>query len=81
MRTAADAGLVGMRDLEVLRIAADSGRILVSQDRRTMPSHFTRYSSSAQSPGAILLHEAISLSLAVCGRNPIDLRPGPRPCF
>jgi len=31
IRTAADAGLTGL---------ADSGRILLSQDRRTMPVHF-----------------------------------------
>jgi hypothetical protein len=42
MRTPAAAGLDGLKDPEVLRIAADSGRILVSQDRRTMPGHFTR---------------------------------------
>jgi predicted nuclease of predicted toxin-antitoxin system len=41
-RTAADAGLAGLQDPEVLRIAAESGRILVSQDRRTMPAHFAR---------------------------------------
>jgi len=39
MRTAADAALAGLKDPEVLRIAADSARILVSQDRRTMPAH------------------------------------------
>jgi uncharacterized protein (DUF433 family) len=43
MRTADDAGLVGLGDPEVLRIAADAGRILVSQDRRTMPAHFARF--------------------------------------
>ena len=42
IRTANDAGLAGLADLEVLQIAADSGRILVSQDRRTMPMHFNR---------------------------------------
>jgi hypothetical protein len=55
IRSATDAGLEGLEDSEVLRIAADSGRILVSQDRRTMPSHFSRYVARAQSPGVILL--------------------------
>jgi hypothetical protein len=36
-------------DLEVLRIAADSGRILVSQGRGTMPAHFARFTSYGQS--------------------------------
>jgi hypothetical protein len=35
IRTAGDAALEGVDDLEVLRIASDAGRILVSQDRRT----------------------------------------------
>ena len=43
IRTADDANLAGLEDPEVLRIAADSGRILVSQDRRTMPGHFARF--------------------------------------
>ncbi len=62
---AADAGLTGLTDPEVLRIAADSGRILVSQDRRTMPAHFTRFSSHARTPGVILLREAIPISTAI----------------
>jgi predicted nuclease of predicted toxin-antitoxin system len=34
IRTATDATLEGLEDSEVLQIAADSGRILVSQDRQ-----------------------------------------------
>ena len=37
IRTAAEAGLEGLPDSEVLRITAEDGRILVSQHRRTMP--------------------------------------------
>jgi predicted nuclease of predicted toxin-antitoxin system len=65
IQTAADAGLTGVEDPEVLRIAADSGRVLVSQDRRTMPGHFTRFVAGAQSPGVILLREAIPISAAI----------------
>ena len=65
IRTAALAGFTGLADPEVLRIAADSGRILVSQDRRTMPAHFVRFTSGAHSPGVILLREAISISTAI----------------
>jgi predicted nuclease of predicted toxin-antitoxin system len=65
IRTAADAGLTGVEDPEVLRIAADSGRVLVSQDRRTMPAHFTRFVAGAQCPGVILLREAIPISAAI----------------
>ena len=65
IRTATDAGLEGLTDSEVLRIAGDSGRILVSQDRRTMPLHFSRYVAGAQSPGVILLREAIPIATAI----------------
>ena len=37
IRTATEAELAGLTDLEVLQVAASDGRILVSQDRRTMP--------------------------------------------
>ena len=65
IRTANDARLAGLTDSEVLRIAADSARILVSRDRRTMPLHFNRYVAEAQSPGVILLRKAIPISTAI----------------
>ena len=63
--TAGHAGLAGLDDAEVLRIAAESGRILVSQDRRTMPAYFARFSAGAESPGVILLREATPISTAI----------------
>jgi hypothetical protein len=65
IRTAFDAGFAGLEDPEVLRIASDSGRVLVSQDRRTMPGHFARYVESAPSPGVILLREATPIATAI----------------
>jgi hypothetical protein len=66
MRTAADAKLAGLSDPEVLRVAADSARVIVSQDRGTMPGHFARYlTGAAQSPGVILLREAIPIAVAI----------------
>src|SRR5580700_7705529 len=65
IRTASDAELAGLDDAEVLRISADSGRVLVSQDRGTMPGHFARYVSNAQSPGVILLREAVPIAAAI----------------
>ncbi|MGD1097224.1 MAG: DUF5615 family PIN-like protein [Bryobacteraceae bacterium] len=62
IQTSAEAGLGGLDDTDVLRIAADSGRVLVSQDRRTMPAHFARYVARAQSPGLILLRGAIPIA-------------------
>ncbi len=50
VRTASEAGLEGLPDSEVPRIAAGEGRVLVSSERRTMPSHFNRFVSEAESP-------------------------------
>jgi predicted nuclease of predicted toxin-antitoxin system len=65
IRTAADTGLAGLRDSQVLQIAAQSGRVLVSQDRRTMPGHFRRFVAGAKSPGVVLLRGGVSISAAV----------------
>jgi len=43
VRSATDARLARVPDIEVLRRAAEQGRVLVSQDRRTMPAHFRQY--------------------------------------
>ncbi len=39
-QNAFNAGLEGVKDSEVLAIAARQGRVLVSHDRKTMPSEF-----------------------------------------
>src|SRR2546427_8645370 len=39
IRTATDAGIAGLKDPDVLQLSAETGRVLVSQDRRTMPAH------------------------------------------
>ena len=39
-QTATEAALEGISDPDVLGIAAGAGRVLVSQDRRTMPLIF-----------------------------------------
>ena len=59
IRTAVEADLAGVPDPDVLRIAAEEGRVLISQDRRTMPGHFRRFVASASSPGLILLREGV----------------------
>ena len=65
IRTAAEAGLVACQDPDVLRIAAQDGRVLVSQDRRTMPEHFRRFVAGTTSPGVIVLREGISIGTAI----------------
>lgn len=65
IRTALDAGLTGKGDADVLRIAAEAGRVLVSQDRRTIPKHFQHHIRSARSPGVVLLRGGISIADAI----------------
>lgn len=54
-QTAFAAGLEGVKDSEVLAIAAKQERILVSHDRRTMPLEFAEFIISNQSSGIIIV--------------------------
>jgi predicted nuclease of predicted toxin-antitoxin system len=64
--SAADVGLAALDDIQVLRLSAAEGRILISQDRRTMPGHFHRFvKSCTSSPGVILLREGTSIATAI----------------
>ena len=58
-------GVIGSPDPVVLRITADSGRILVSHDKRTMPTHFARFLQSGSSPGVILVSQELDISAAI----------------
>ena len=53
----AAAGVIadGTPDLEVLRIAAAAGRVLVSCDLKTMGGHFERFVARSDSPGLLLI--------------------------
>ena len=45
----------GLPDQAVLELAAGLGRILVTRDVRTMPSHFREFTALRKSPGMILV--------------------------
>ena len=47
---ALDGGVIGLPDPEVIGVAAQSGWILVSHDRKTMASHFARSSDRRSVP-------------------------------
>ena len=64
-RNADESGLQGLDDEEVLAIAAREGRILVSHDRRTLPSHFARFIAHHQSPGVILIDQSLPVKEAI----------------
>jgi len=61
--SAAEAGLSGVSDTEVLEIAARGGRILVSHDLSTMPKHFAlRASQGKSTPGVFLVSQDVVIS-------------------
>jgi Domain of unknown function (DUF5615) len=66
-KTAHEAGLAGLDDLAVLRIAADDARLLVSHDVSTMPENFARFIEARTSPGVILISQELSYRDAIEG--------------
>ena len=63
--TASEGGVIGLADLDVLVTAADSGRILISHDRRTMPGHFARFLQLRPSPGVIIVSQDLDVGRAI----------------
>jgi hypothetical protein len=64
-QTAHEAGLHGLDDQSVPAHAAREGRILVSHDRRTMPSHFASFMATRMSAGVILISQYLPIMQAV----------------
>lgn len=64
-RTATSARLRGLSDLEVLIVAAEEGRILVSHDRKTMPQTFAQFIRGKTSPGLFLISQKTDLLIAI----------------
>jgi len=64
-RDARAGGVIGATDATVLRIAAESGRILISHDRRTIPGHLARLLESQSSPGVILVSQDLDIGAAI----------------
>lgn len=54
-KTAHEANLHGLPDDQVLAIAAREGRVLVTQDQRTMPAHFGEFVEINKSPGVLII--------------------------
>ena len=64
-QTAFAAGLEGVKDLEVLAIAAQQRRVLVSHDRKTMPSEFAEFITTNQSAGVIIVSRKIPIEVVI----------------
>jgi hypothetical protein len=64
-RSSQAARLERRKDPEVLALAADEGRILVSHDFRTMPEHFRQFTRDKLSPGVFLINQYLSIGQAI----------------
>lgn len=64
-RTASEASLQGLHDTIVLELAARTGRILVSHDRKTMPRYFGRLIETTMSPGLFIVSQKADPLIAV----------------
>jgi hypothetical protein len=64
-QTAFSAGLEGVKDPEVLAIAAQQERILVSHDRKTMPLEFAEFIINNQSSGVIIVSRKLPIELII----------------
>ena len=60
-RTATAAQLHSLPDQEVLALAAEDGRILVSHDRKTMPRAFEVFVRTSKSPGVLIASQKTDL--------------------
>jgi Domain of unknown function (DUF5615) len=60
-RDATRGGVIGIPDSAVLRVAAESGRILISHDRQTMPAHLARFLEGHSSPGVIIVSQDLDI--------------------
>lgn len=64
-QTAQQGDVISRPDPEVLLIAAASGRIVVSHDRRTMPACFARFVQTQSSPGLIVVSQELDIGAAI----------------
>jgi hypothetical protein len=64
-QTAPAAGLAGVPDPEVLALAAQAERVLVTHDRKTMPPHFAEFIGHATSSGVIVVPQKLSVRAAI----------------
>jgi len=58
-RTATIAGLAGLKDADVLALAARDSRLLITHDHSTMPRHFGEFIQSTPSPGLIVVPQRL----------------------
>ncbi len=65
-QTSGAAGLRGRKDIEVLGLAAQGQRVVVSHDVGTMPAHFRLFTNAGNhSSGMILIPQSLDIGTAI----------------
>ncbi|MGG6267660.1 DUF5615 family PIN-like protein [Leptolyngbya sp. AN03gr2] len=64
-QSANEAELEGLKDPEVLALAARQGRVLVTHDRKTMPTEFGQFIVSQTSSGVLILSQNLPIGEAI----------------
>ena len=64
-QTATEADLEGLQDSEVLALSARQQRILVTHDRRTMPTEFAAFIVGHQSSGVLIVSRKTVLETVI----------------
>jgi hypothetical protein len=55
----------GMKDPDVLAVAASLGRVLITHDVRTMPRHFGEFITGSDCPGLTLIPRSMPMVQAI----------------
>jgi len=64
-QTAQAAGLRGLNDRDVLTLAARTGRLLATHDRKTMPKHFAEFIATETSAGVLIIPQNLPVTRVV----------------
>jgi hypothetical protein len=64
-QTAEEANLRGLNDYQVLKLAADLNRVLVTHDRKTMPHHFADFIKQETNPGLLIVSQNVSVAVVI----------------
>jgi hypothetical protein len=64
-QTATQGGLESIKDPEVLLIAAQQSRILITHDRKTMPAEFARFIIENKSAGVIIVSRKTPIEIVI----------------
>ncbi len=59
------ADLEGKTDQQVLAIASQAERVLVTHDRKTMPAEFGKFIESKTSSGVVILSQRLAINEAI----------------